>query len=149
MTRRILPLSLLAACGVSAGGPAGDDGQGTQQDPVPTTTGPYTVTNHVEFTAEAILPPQVELVVKTLRDFSINPAHALIEVASEAGVPAVGTLYGLIPGVIKDRLEGWINDEINKVKINGRPITEYAGQIAMLVDFALTSFDVDSELTIH
>ena len=141
---------MLAACGVSAGGPgSGDDGGGTQQDPVPTKTGPYIVTNHVEFTAEAILPPQVELVVKTLRDFSTNPAHALIEIASEAGVPAVGTLYSLIPGVIKDRLEGWINDEINKVKINGRPITEYAAQIAMLADFALTSFDVDSELTIH
>jgi len=140
---------LVVGCGVSPGGGGGDgdgSGSGTPENPIPSKTGPYAVRNTVDFTIEAILPPQAELVVSTLREFSENPAHALIEVADQAGVPAVGQLYGVIPGPIKDRLEGWINDEIAKVKINGKPITEYAGDMAQLAEIALTQFAVDSEL---
>ena len=148
--KRLLALCLIAGCGVSVSGSGDTDGPvGTPEDPVPATTGPYQIVNRVDFTVESVLPAQAELVVSTLRALSTNPAHALITIADQAGVPAVGVLYGLIPGVIKDRLEGWINDEIAKVKINGTPITEYAGQIAALADTALTHFAVDSELMIH
>lgn len=146
--KRLLALGLLAGCGVVSSG-SGDDPIGTPENPVPAKTGRYQLVNRVDFTVEAVLPAQAELVVSTLRALSTNPAHALITIADQAGVPAVGVLYGLIPGVIKDRLEGWINDEIAKVKINGKPVTEYAGQIAALADIALTHVAVDSELTVH
>jgi hypothetical protein len=147
---RLLALCLIAGCGVTSSGP-GDTEEpiGTPEDPVPAKTGPYQLVNRVDVTVEAVLPAQAELIVSTLRALSSNPAHALITIADQAGVPAVGVLYGVIPGVIKDRLEGWINDEIAKVKINGKPITAYAGQIAALADTALTHFAVDSELTVH
>jgi hypothetical protein len=143
--------SLAIGCGVStSGGTEGEPyGGGTQQDPVPAKTGPYAVVNTIDFTIEAILPPQAELIVSTLREFSTNPAHALITIADRAGVPAVGVLYSVLPGVIKDRLEGWINDEIRKIKIAGKPITDYAGEIAMYADIALTQFAVDSTLDIQ
>jgi hypothetical protein len=72
-------LALLATgCGVSA--PDGDgttDPVGTPENPVPSKTGPYRVTNTVDFTAEAILPKPAEVVVATLREFSTNPGSAL------------------------------------------------------------------------
>jgi len=148
-------VSLAIGCGVSttdggAGGAADDDQEhGTQENPIPAKTGPYSVVNTIDFTVEAILPPQVELIVSTVREFSTNPAHALVTIADRAGVPAVGALYGVIPGIIKDRLEGWINDEIAKLKINGKPITEYAGELVMYFDIALTQFAVDSTLDIQ
>ena len=111
---------------------------------MPASTGPYALVNKVDFTVEAILPSQLELVVATLREMETNPAHALIDLADDAGVPAVGTLYGAIPGVLKDKLEGWINGEIGKVKIAGKPVTEYCGQIAGLAETALTHFAVDT-----
>ncbi len=145
----ILTSLLAVGCGTSPGG-GGDDGPvGTPENPVPSKTGPYAVRNTVDFTVEAVLPPQAELIVATIRDFSTNPAHALVTIADKAGVPAVGQLYGVIPGPIKDRLEGFINDEIAKVKINGKPITEYAADMASLADIALTQFAVDSELDLQ
>ncbi len=147
--KRALVLCLVAGCGTSAGSADGEVEVGTPENPAPAKTGPYQVVNRVDFTIEAVLPAQAELVVSTLRALSTNPARALVSVADEAGVPAVATLYGLIPGPIKDRLEGWINEEINKVKIGGKPITDYAGRIAGLADTALSRFAVDSELTIH
>ncbi len=147
--RHALVLVLFGACGVSSSGGGGDDQEhGTPENPVPAKTGPYSLVNKVDFTVEAILPAQIELVVTTLRELETNPAHALITIADRAGVPAVGALYGAIPGVLKDRLEGWINDEIAKVTIAGVPVTRYCGEIAALAETALTDFAVESELLI-
>lgn len=145
-------VSLLGACSTSGmggdpTGPGGDD-VGTQQDPVPMKTGPYAVVSAIDFTVEAILPAQIELVVSTLREMSTNPAHALVDLAGKAGVPAVDTLYGLLPGVLTDKIEGWINGEISKVKIGGHPVTDYCGDIAALADTALSHFAVDSSLAL-
>lgn len=152
-----MKLAALAAlfaigCGASSPEDVGDGvdfPEGTPEDPVPAKTGPYAVRNTVDFTAETILPAQVELVVLTLRNFSTNPASALIDAADQAGVPAVKTLYDAIPGIIKDKIEGFINDQIAKVKINDKPITEYAGEMAMLAEIALTQFAVDSEMDLQ
>jgi len=150
--KRILALSLLAACSTSTtgddttGGPG--DVVGTQQDPVAAKSGPYAMVNRIDFTVEAILPGQIEAVVASLREMSTNPAHALVDLADQAGVPAVGTLYGLLPGVLTDKLEGWINAEIAKVMIGGHPVTDYCGDIAALADTALSHFAADSSLTL-
>jgi hypothetical protein len=63
-------------------------------------------------------------------------------------VVAVTILRAALPDYLEDKLEGWINNEITKLKIAGKPITEYAGEIAMLAEIALTQFAVDSELAI-
>jgi hypothetical protein len=116
--------------------------------PRPPDKGPYAVTSTIDLTVEAILPAQAELVVADLREFSTNPAQALIDMATQAGVPALGDLYSLIPGVIKDQLNGWINDALSNIKVGGMPLTAWAGHIADLADAALTQFAVDSQLTL-
>ena len=145
--KRLCAVCLVAACGASSMSGDDDAGPGTSGDP-PVQAGPYQVETRVDLTIEAILPDQAELVVSTLREFSTNPAHALIDLADKAGVPAIGTLYSVLPGPLKDHLEGWFNDEIAKVKIGGQPITIYAGDVASLADTELSQFAVDSELTI-
>jgi len=151
--KRLLALVLLAACGTTPGsgtGTGSGDDLGTPENPVPQQgdEGPYQLASNVDLTVEAILPAQAEAVVEQLRDFSTNPAHALITLADASGVPAVGTLYGALPGILKDKLEGWINGEIDKVQIAGHPVTDYAGEIAALADTALTTFGLASELTV-
>jgi hypothetical protein len=142
----ILATLLAAGCGVSADDGTGSDPVGTPENPVPSKEGPYAVRNSVDFTVEAVLPKPAEVVVATLREFSTNPGGALVAAADAAGVPALGTLYGVLPGPLKDRFEGWINDFVEKLKINGKPITAYAGDIAMLAELALSQFAVTSEL---
>jgi hypothetical protein len=157
--KRSLLVCLIAGCGVAPGSP-GDvtdgtgDGSGSGSGsgtmvPKPVWDGTYQLVSRVDVTVEHVLPAQAEEVVSTLRALSTNPAHALITIADEAGVPAVGELFGLIPGPIQDRLEGWINDEIAKVRVGGVPVTEFAGRIASLADTALTQFAVDGELTLQ
>lgn len=146
-------LTATAACGTN--GPGDGDGYGsglgTPENPVPQSAdkGPYAVASRVDFTVEAVLPAQAELVVVTLRAFADNPARTLVTVADQAGVPAVKTLYDAIPSIIRDQLEGWINNEINKIKINGMTLPQYAGEMAALAETALTQFELDSTLAIQ
>ena len=154
MRRTPLLLSLLlAACGTSS--PPGSDTGGTGEfgtpddpSPLPASKGAYKLTSTIDLTVEAVLPAQVEAVVATLREFQTNPAHALIDAASRAGVPAVGAIYGALPSALTDPLEGWINGEFAKVQIAGQPVTAFAGDVVGLVDTALSTFDVDSTLAI-
>ena len=145
--KRLLALSLLTACttGISNG-----HDLGTPDNPLPQNgdQDPYLVTSSVDLSVEAVLPQQAEAVVATLREFSMNPAHALIDLATRAGVPAIGQIYGVLPSALTDPIEGWINDEIDKIQVGGKPITEWAGDMAALFDTALSKFNVDSTLAV-
>lgn len=151
--KHALVLCLISGCGALAPGSndGPDPGEPGSPGPAgqrPVAAGVYQVVSRVDLTVEAVLPEQAEQAVSTLRALSTNPAHALLATADEAGVPAVAELYGVLPGPLKNQLEGWINDRIARVQIDGKPVTDYAGQIAALADTALTHFALDSELTI-
>ena len=147
----VASLALVAACGTTPSDGADDgvnDDGGTPENPVPYKSGPYKVQTSVDFTIEAVLPPQIETAVQLLRLFSTNPARAIFDLAEMKGVPAVGVIRDVLPGVLEDKIEGWINDEIAKLRIGGKPITAYAGQVAALAEIALSEFTVESELAI-
>lgn len=154
--QRLLAISLITATAACASNEGVDDhgygeGLGTPESPVPQgdDRAPYSVVSRVDFTVEAILPPQAELVVVTLRAFAENPARGLIDSADAAGVPAVKAIYDALPDILTDKLEGWINGEIAKIKINGRTLPQYAGEIAALAETALTQFNLDSTLAMQ
>jgi hypothetical protein len=85
--------------------------------------------------------------VGTLRDFSVNPASTLFDLAEDAGVPAVAEIRAALPGYLEDKLYGWINGEIAKLKVNGVPVTSVAGWVVGWADAVLTTFALDSQLT--
>ncbi len=116
--------------------------------PTPVASGPYTVTSNVEITIEALLPEPAANLVETMRDFSQNPAHTLLDVCEDAGVPAVGTIRDYLPSFLEDKLEGWINDEINKVTIGGVPVQQFAGSVVALAETTLSQVDIASTLAI-
>jgi hypothetical protein len=118
-------------------------------DPPPSiANGPYAMTSNVEITIEALLPEPAANLVATLRDFSHDPAHTLLDVCEDAGVPAVGTIRDYLPGFLEDKLEGWINDEINRVSIAGVPVPQFAGSVVALAETTLSQVNIESTLTI-
>jgi hypothetical protein len=155
--KMLLAFSLLAGC-VLPTAPSDDDSDEVPevpevpdvpevpQPPPVVASGVYQVQSTIDVTAEAVLPaPAAELVV-TLRDFSTQPAHTLISLAEQAGVPAVSELRSVLPDALESRFEGWLDAEIAKVQINGVPVTEAAATAAALAETALTRFELESEL---
>ena len=116
--------------------------------PAPIADGTYDLRSQYDVTAEVVLPEPAFEMVGTLRSFSTAPAHTLMDVAEDAGVPAVGTIRDALPSSLESRLEGWIDEMIIRVQINGVPVTQIAGEIAALAETVLTTFAVDSTMTI-
>jgi hypothetical protein len=130
----------VAACGTT---PSIDD----TAPPAPA-DGTYKLSTRVDVSAEVFLPEQIESVVTTMRTFSTNPGKALIELAGNAGVPAVGDLLDVVPGALVGELEAWINGYITPIEVHGVKLTDAAGSIATLAKTTLSIVDLDSTLTI-
>lgn len=116
--------------------------------PLPVPGGTYQVSTMIDLTATALLPEPAAQMVVTLRDFSTEPAHTLITLADEAGVPAVAELRAALPDALESRLEGWIDDEIAKLKLDGVPVTQLAAEVAALAETTMTQLALESELTL-
>ena len=146
-------LSLAPACAIDtrSDDDAGDDPIDPSLPPgvQPTARGVYQVRSVYDVTAAAVLPQPAYEVVETLHDFSTEPAHTLIDLADQAGVPAVSELRAALPDYLESKLEGWIDAQIATVKINGVPVTQVAGEIAGLAETTLTQFAVDSTLEVQ
>ncbi len=127
------------ACGITSGSDSSEAGSLI----VPADT--FTLVNRVDIPVEVFLPTEVEDVVVLLREFETNPARAIINYASKAGVPAVGMIYALLPPSLKDRFESWVNAEINKIVINDVSVTVWAGRLAQLAQFAIAKIALESE----
>jgi hypothetical protein len=151
-------LSLQAGCfgmddhgtGPDDDAPIGPVGPSPTDPPAQATArGAYRVRTVFDVTANAVLPEPAYEVVATLRDFSTAPAHTLLDLAEYAGVPAVSELRAALPASLENKLEGWIDDQIEAVTINGVPVTQIAGEIAALGETTLTQFAADGELAIN
>ena len=146
--RILIAYSLVAGCALPT---TSDDGDGTlagTSSASVVATGTYQVHSIIDVTAEGVLPAPAEELVVTLRDFSVHPGHTLIDLADQAGVPAVSELRALLPDVLESRLDGWLDDEIAKVRIDGVPVTQLAGDAAAIAESTLTRFELDSELVL-
>ena len=134
--------------GGSSGGGGGGGGGGSTPPTYPSATGTYKVDSRIDITVEALLPQSIADMVVTARDFSVNPAQTMFDLAEDAGVPAVGTLREYLPEYLENKVEGWLNAEINKLTINGVPVTQVAASFVALAETSLTNVSLKSEMTV-
>lgn len=114
----------------------------------PVASGAYDVRSELDLTVEALLPSAIHDKVVLLRAFSQHPAQTLFDVAEDAGVPAVEEIRAALPSYLEDKLEGWIDDEIAKLTIDGVSITQHAANLAALAETSLGKFAIDSTLVV-
>lgn len=145
---RLACFLVLAGCLPHPTGDVGPAPTDPTAAPEPVASGVYQVRSQIDLTIEVVLPDTAADLVVTLRELSTAPAHTLITLADEAGVPAVSELRAALPDLLESRLEGWIDDEIGKLTVGGAPITQLAAETAALAETALTHVALDSELTI-
>src|SRR5689334_14731800 len=115
-----------AGCATQDEEPGYGEGLGTPGNPIPMEDS-YTVISHFDFTVDM---PQIEAELGDVRAFSQNPAHTLLAIAERAGEPALQQLYAGMSTSVRSQLEGWINVEIDKIKINNKTLKQCAGEIA-------------------
>lgn len=129
----------LGACAVDEQ-PAGfGDELGTPENPVPGDES-YSVQTRIEISLEM---PAVTAAVGTLRAFSQAPARSLL--APTGAMPAwVATLST----TLRNNLEGYINTELDKVKLHDKTLRAMTGEMASVAENVLSTFTLESALWI-
>ena len=115
------------------------DGLGTEENPIPH-DGTYYVSSKITFAVEA----QITAAVAPMRAFATNPSRSLL---TSADATAVERLYADLPQSLEDRLDGWINAEIDRARIGTKTLRQYASDIAAIGETSLTQFTLESSLT--
>lgn len=141
MLRAALVTIVLAGCATEdppAGYPAD---LGTPESPLPS-TGTYRVTSRI---AIPLGVPDVAQAIADLRAFSAHGGRALL--AQATGTPARAALDAL-PSSLRQNLEGWIDLELDKLKIQTMTVRQVAAQVATIADSVTSEFTVESSLAI-
>ncbi len=145
---KLAALSSLLLIGCVASEPTTRDDMPVDDVPAPTASGSYDVRTELDLTVNALLPEVIHGKLVVLRAFSQNPAQTLFDVAEDAGVPAVADIRAALPAALEDKLEGWINDELAKVTVDGVSLQQHATNIVALAEQSLGKFALDSTLAI-
>lgn len=116
----------------------GDD-LGTPESPVPT-DGAYKVATRVQI---ALDNPAVTKAIASMRAFAQAGGHALLT-HSGSVAPWVATLST----TLRNNLEGYIDAELDKVKLSGTTLRQATGELATIAETVVSTFTIESSLSI-
>lgn len=147
MNRAVVALLVvhLAGCATEAELPGYGEGLGTPENPVPRDDLSYAVSSQVG-SSEAPIPTAVLAVGARLRAFAAAPADTLLAVAGSASMPELAQLYAELPSTLSTRLRGWIDVELDKLRVGTVTLRKYATDVSSFAESTLTHYSIDSTL---
>lgn len=136
----VTALLLVAAC----------DGSG-DASPAPDVTsrplaGTYQVASSFRIPATAAAPGPLGDALRLVHGLAENPAGTLLDVAADAGVPALDTLQLVVPDALEDQLEGWMNAYLTTATADGVSPHGEIVRLDALIRSVLLEWELRSEL---
>jgi hypothetical protein len=129
---------LLAACAAETEAPAWNEDLGTPENPIPQTES-YALVSRVKLQLAA---PEVTQVIAAVRALAENPARAVL--ARPGGTQLLAT----IPAAVRGNVEGYLNTELDKIKIGSKTLRAYTADVARFTQEVLAEVVIDSSLSI-
>ncbi len=133
-------LLLLAAC----------DGNGDASPPPDVTSRPlagtYQVASSFRIPATAATPGPLGDALRLVHGLAENPAGTLLDVAAEAGAPALDTLQLVVPDALEAQLEDWMNAYLTTATADGVSPHGEIVRLDALVRSVLLAWELRSEL---
>lgn len=111
-------------------------------------SGTYELENRFDLTAAAVLPETVYTYVDVLAGLREDPAGTLFLLLEEANAPILSDLLAIMPSVLEDRLQGWINDYVASAVYEDNSAVDAIDQVLALAQTVLTQFDIMTELEV-
>lgn len=142
-THAILALLALAACGEEAGSRT----DSTVPDPRPL-AGTYHLVNRFDVPAASVAPGAAGDAFALLDGLANKPATTLLDLADEAGVPAVGIITAALPDAVESRLDEWMKDYLTATQVGGTSAYSELVKVNGLVQSILVSFVLQSDLAL-
>jgi hypothetical protein len=136
-------LLLLNACDPSEDGSPAPD---VSSRPL---AGTYHVASSFQVPATAAAPGPLGDALRLVHGLAENPAGTLLDVAADAGAPALDTLQLVVPDALEDQLESWMNAYLTTATSGG---VSPHGEIVRLDDLirsVLLAWELRSELRLE
>jgi hypothetical protein len=119
------------------------EGLGTPENPVPSESS-YAVRTRIDLGFPVAM---VDSAASEYAAFAQNPARTLLAPSGTLSTPAL-ELYAALPTALDERLEGWINIEVDKARLASKTPRQFASEVVNLTRGALTDFTLESALSI-
>src|SRR5512138_3461410 len=115
--RRLLlvaPVVALSACALEPSTRSVNDGADTAP-----LTGTFAVTSRFEVPATVAAPGPLGDALRLVHGLAVDPGTALLDLAEDAGVPALGELRLVLPDALESELAGWMNGYLETAAVDG------------------------------
>jgi hypothetical protein len=137
----LAPLLAVAACDLAATpGPAPQEGRTAPLG------GSFEVTSQFEVPATVAAPGPLGDVLRLVHGLATDPAPALLDLAEDAGVPALAELRFVLPDLLEAELTGWLNGYLTSATVGGASPQAQLAELDALVRSVLLSFELRSRL---
>lgn len=140
--RLAAPLLALSACG-----PAADPSPPVNVERAPL-AGTFEVASRFEVPATVAAPGPLGDALRLVHGLAEDPGTALLDLAEDAGVPAVAELRLVLPDALEAELAGWMNDHLEAATVGGVSPHARLAELDALVRSVLLRFELRSTLAL-
>jgi hypothetical protein len=143
---RTIALGTAALLLFSACTPGADPVTPTVNPEVYPLLGRYQVVSQLSVPAAAAAPGPLGDALDLVHGLAENPASALLDLAEDAGVPALDTIRAVLPDTLEAELEGWMNAYLETATVDGSIPADEIAALDALIRSVLLEWELRSEL---
>lgn len=111
-------------------------------------TGTFAVTSRFQVPATVAAPGQLGDALRLLHGLAADPGAALLDLAEEAGVPALSELRAVLPDALEAELAGWLNGYLDAAGAGGASPHDRLAELDALIRSVLLEWELRSTLTL-
>jgi hypothetical protein len=111
-------------------------------------TGTFAVTSRFEVPATVAAPGPLGDALRLVHGLAVDPGAALLDLAEDAGVPAVGELRMVLPDALESELTGWMNAYLETATVDGASPHARLAELDALVRSVLLEWELRSTLSL-
>lgn len=111
-------------------------------------TGTFAVTSRFEVPATVAAPGPLGDALRLVHGLAVDPGAALLDLAEDAGVPALGELRMVLPDALESELTGWMNAYLETAIVDGVSPHARIAELDALVRSVLLEWELRSTLVL-
>ena len=143
-----LPIAFATLLALAACGPGADDPTPPADVESAPLAGTFAVSSQFEVPATVAAPGPLGDALRLVHGLAVDPATALLDLAEEAGVPALGELRLVLPEALEAELTGWMNAYLVTATVEGVSPRDRIVELDTLIRSVLLSWELRSTLAL-
>lgn len=144
----LLGVLVLLVAGLAGCGALAEDHAGAPPVETAPLSGTYEVTSRFEVPATVAAPGPLGDALRLVHGLNVDPGAALLDLAEQAGVPALSELRLVLPDALEAELTGWMNGYLTTATVGGESPHDRIAALDALIRSVLLAWELRSTLSL-